>query len=191
MPRAKNAKIWNTDLIRACEARRADANAHNSQHEFQWAKAKRLIEMTTKEIYITSTDSVKNLPDGLSKTVTDYLHQVIRGRVDSATPRGASSSSGRGSSGSGGGSGGGSSGGEHPLLRTMHVRGGSYAILMCFYDHGVDAVLTKAQICRYAQKVRDASASPSSHAHCQVECVYPTPGPNSNHNSNHNPNHNR
>jgi hypothetical protein len=109
MPPAKNAKIWNTDLIRACEARRAEANAKQSRSEFQWFNAKQRLEATDKQIYITSTDSIKNLPDGLSKSVSDYLHSVIRGRVsvDSAaghtTPRG-------GGGGGGGGSGGGGNG---------------------------------------------------------------------------------
>jgi hypothetical protein len=81
MPPAKNAKIWNTDLIRACEARRAEVNAKQSRSEFQWFNAKQRLEATDKQIYITSTDSIKNLPDGLSKSVSDYLHSVIRGRV--------------------------------------------------------------------------------------------------------------
>ena len=164
MPRAKNAKIWNQDLVRACEARRADANARGSRTEHQWFAAKRLIEETQKEIYITSSDSVINLPDRLSKTVTNYLHQVIRGRVsiDAATPRegapashGGASTSHGGVPASGGRGSGASSGGGHPLLRTMHSRGGSYAILMCFHDHGVDQILTKAQICRHAQQYCD------------------------------------
>ena len=71
MPRAKNAKIWNDDLIRACEARRTDASARGSHSEFQWVNAKRLIEGTSKEIYITqSSDSVKNLPDGATRVST-------------------------------------------------------------------------------------------------------------------------
>ena len=81
--------------------------------------------------------------------MSDYLHQVIRGRVavDSVTPRGASASAGRGGVGGTPSS----SGGEHPLLRNMHARGGSYAIMMCFHDRGAHAVLTKVEICRHAQ----------------------------------------
>ena len=80
MPRAKNAKIWNDDLVAACDSRRAQAAANQSRVEFQWITAKQKIEATNKEIYITSTDSVKNLPAGLSKTVEDTLHRIIRGR---------------------------------------------------------------------------------------------------------------
>ncbi|KOO33823.1 hypothetical protein Ctob_015285, partial [Chrysochromulina tobinii] len=78
MPPAKNQKIWNDDLISACEARRAQASAMGSSHEFQWINAKSKIEGTAKKIYITSTDSIKNLPDGLSKTVVHYLERIIR-----------------------------------------------------------------------------------------------------------------
>ena len=80
MPRAKNAKIWNDDLVAACDSRRAQAAANQSRVEFQWITAKQKIEATNKEIYITSTDSVKNLPAGLSKTVEDTLHRIIRGK---------------------------------------------------------------------------------------------------------------
>ena len=150
MPPAKNAKIWNLDLIAACEARRAEFAARQSAQEFQWVNAKRLIEATDKNIYITSTDSIKNMPAGLSKTVSDYLHQVIRGRVaiGGGVPRtphahhGAAShppSSGRQSSD------------EPPLLRTMSYRGGSYAILMAFHQNPAAPCLTKDQICRAAQ----------------------------------------
>jgi uncharacterized membrane protein YgcG len=166
MPPAKNQKIWNDDLISACEARRAQASAMGSSHEFQWINAKSKIEGTAKNIYITSTDSIKNLPDGLSKTVVHYLERVIRGQLDATTPQG----SGRGSGSSGGTSRGGGGGGsglvssdEPPLLRTMKYREGSYAILRVFHDHG-GAVLTKAQIIRAAQPYCNVAMELNYHA---------------------------
>ena len=166
MPPAKNQKIWNDDLIRACEARRAQASATGSSHEFQWINAKSKIEGTAKLIYITSTDSIKNLPDGLSKTVVHYLERVIRGQLDATTPQG--SGGGSGSSGGTGRGGGGSGSGlassdEPPLLRTMKYREGSYAILRAFHDHG-GAVLTKAQLIRAAQPYCNVAMELNYHA---------------------------
>jgi hypothetical protein len=124
--------------------RRQQAAASHSRMEFQWFDAKNKIEATAKQIYITSTDKIVNLPTGLSKTCSDYLSSIIRGRQAASpapTPRGGSQASPPPS--------------EPPLLRNMTFRGGSYAILKFFGEHPRGTQLTRDQICRGAQRFCD------------------------------------
>ena len=58
MKRPATSKLWNTDLIAACEARLQDAIARQMSTEFAWRNAKQLIEASTKEIWLTSTNSI-------------------------------------------------------------------------------------------------------------------------------------
>ena len=129
MPRARNAKIWNTDLIAACDARLTAAIQKQSRNEHSWRLAKAAIEASSKEIYITSTNKIMNLPS-FNKTITDELSNVVRGvtAVDPGFAAGRPSpAAAAGPSPAGGAA------PEHQLLRQMQRRGGSYAILCAFH----------------------------------------------------------
>ena len=79
MPRARDAKVWNEDLVRALEAKRCEAVQNRSRQEFMWQSALRDVEACRKEIYVTSTNKIVNLPKFAQKTVREFLEAVMRG----------------------------------------------------------------------------------------------------------------
>ena len=146
MPRGRDTKVWNDDLVRACEARNNAALSRQSRVQFQWQKARDIIKLSRKEIYITSTQKIRNMPKDLSDTVRAELENIMRGhpiigeRYEAFDPANASTNAAVPPSA-----------GDHVLLRNMQHRGGSYAILMAFHVNAPNGVLTKAQICQLAQ----------------------------------------
>ena len=147
-----HTKIWNNDLERACEARKNAGIAGQRKDQFQWHTAVDVIRKVNKDIKITKNGSkIYNMPTvGITKTVRETLENIMRGTLEIIPPQFAAFDT--------------SAAdydapnipmSEHQLLRNMSYRGGSYAILMAFHTHAPHGVLTKKQICSYAQRFCD------------------------------------
>jgi hypothetical protein len=87
MPRSKDSKVWNEDLVTALESRANDAAAKNNINMMdRWQKAAQFLESIGKEIYITkTTGKVMNLPypstpprNGWGKIVYETCADIMR-----------------------------------------------------------------------------------------------------------------
>ena len=105
MPRPKDAKIWNEDLIAALEARYQKSLREGKRDAHTWRVGREKIESVRRDIYQFRTGSIVNLPTGLTKKVQRLCENVIRG-VTNVYPDGhVPTNGGRGGGGGGGGGG--------------------------------------------------------------------------------------
>lgn len=180
MPRAKDAKIWNEDLVQALDARHQKAHREGKRDVHLWRTGRDKILAVRKDIYQFRTGSIVNLPNDLSKRVQRLCEDVIRG-VKSVYPDGhvpTNSNSAEGSTGIAQ---------SHPAtpilapsinntcsgtknpfdnynyMKNMKIRSGAFAILMAF-RYSITEILTKRDICREAQKFCDNEMEANWHA---------------------------
>jgi len=144
-------KAWNQELVQALRAKESEQQAKNSDSWLMWQRAASAVEAVRKDIKITSTQVIQNLPKEsreFTKTCKDYCEQIMRGlnRVPQMVRPPVASVS--------------SHTGEHPYLRRMTYRGGGYAILRALWDaeksDNYSGYLTIDQICRMGQKYCDS-----------------------------------
>ena len=173
MPRPKDAKIWNEDLIAALEARHQQSLRHGKRDAHTWRTGRDKIQAQRKDIYQFRTGTIANLPTGMTKKVQRLCEDIIRGLTnvypDGHVPTHGSSPSvtmGREGTPAFGSPAApkpkiptSSSSSDNPFrndhyMTTMKIRGGAYAILMAFHHSHTD-VLRKSQICSEAQKFCD------------------------------------
>ena len=79
MPKPKDAKVWNEDLVAALEARYEQSLREGKRNAHTWQKGAGQIAAVRKDIYCFSNGRIANLPNSLSKTVTRLCEDVIRG----------------------------------------------------------------------------------------------------------------
>lgn len=167
MPRAKDAKVWNEDLVLALRAREEECRQRCSVRQYLWRDGAKAVEAVRRDIYQYNTSGkIVGLPQDLNKTVDEECRAIIGGSKPTV-PRGyqprtvneqkkweASRSTNaliideRNPYD------------DDPYLRRIKMRGGSYAILMAF--HFSKAVtMTKTQLCAAAQDYCDEEMEPN------------------------------
>ena len=131
MPRPKDAKIWNEDLIAALDARHQKSLREGKRDAHTWRVGMEKIQAVRRDIYQFRTGSIANLPTGLTKKVQRLCEDVIRG-VTNVYPDGhvPTNGGGVGVGGSGGGIGRGLGGGFGAIDITgdLGFGGGGYAV---------------------------------------------------------------
>jgi hypothetical protein len=150
MPRGKDTKVWNEDLVEACRAREAQCRQQGKARQHLWRDAAAKIESVRADIYAFKNGRLVNFPKIKSKTADDVLRRVILG-LEPVHPPGyvaaAAAANARGD------------GVTNPLLddpylKRIKVKSGAFAILMALHVSGKD-VMTKAEICRVGQPFCD------------------------------------
>lgn len=146
MPRAKNAKIWNEDLIEALRARAEQCRQQGKARQFMWREAADKIESVREDIYTFSTGRIVGLPRLKHKTVDDFCRAFIMGTAnlypDGYVPTQSAATNGRNPYL------------DDPYLQKIKSRGGAEAILLALYISPRD-VLTIEEICTAAQPFCD------------------------------------
>ena len=79
MPRAKNAKVWNEDLVLALNARAEICRREGSGRMSMWKEGQRLVEGVRGDIYMFKNQRIVNLPPTLSHTVREECHNIVKG----------------------------------------------------------------------------------------------------------------
>ncbi|KAL7545135.1 hypothetical protein ACHAWF_008489 [Thalassiosira exigua] len=79
MPKPKDAKVWNEDLIAALDARHQKSLREGKRDAHTWQKGRGQIEAVRSDIYQFGTGRIVNLPAGLSKTVQRTCEDIVRG----------------------------------------------------------------------------------------------------------------
>jgi hypothetical protein len=157
MPRARDAKVWNEDLVRACEARYEMAVRAGDRRQFMWREGSQTIQGVRKDIYTFASGRIVNMPEkGLTKTVRALLEAVIRGQTE-ILPDGYAEAIAQGAKPAG------NPFENHPYLKNIAARSGAYAILMAFH-HSPVKNLSKDEICRRAQPYCDSDMKENFHA---------------------------
>jgi hypothetical protein len=159
MPRAKNAKVWNEDLVRALRAREEQGRQQGSQRQFLWRDGAAAIEAVRTDIYVfQSSGKIVGLPRKLSKTVEEECRGIIQGHRPilpegyipitmedrRLVPQGNPYD-------------------QDPYLKKIKMQGGAYAILLAFHL-SQSSTMTKEQICAAAQPHCDEQMDANWHA---------------------------
>lgn len=79
MPKPKDARVWNEDLVAALEARYQQSLREGKRNAHTWQKGAGQIAAVRKDIYCFSNGRIANLPNSLTKTVTRLCEDVVRG----------------------------------------------------------------------------------------------------------------
>ena len=79
MPKRKDVRVWNEDLVAALEARYEQSLREGKRNAHTWQKGAGQIAAVRKDIYCFSNGRIAKLPNSLSKTVTRLCEDVIRG----------------------------------------------------------------------------------------------------------------
>jgi hypothetical protein len=147
MPRPKDAKVWNEDLVKALKARQDQCRQQGKQQQCLWRDGWQAIEAVRADIYAFRNGRITNLPSNLSKTVEELCRKLISGDPDThiyppgyvpATP----------------GQNEGNPYMNDHYANNIKKRGGAFAILMAFHV-SARKVMTKHQICPIAQHFCD------------------------------------
>jgi hypothetical protein len=146
MVKPANCKVWNEDLVLACQSRYEMAVRNEQQQQYLWREGAEKIQAVRGDIYTFSTGRVVNLPQNLKKTVHNLCMDVIQGRKN-VLPDGYAAARQQDVPP-------GNPFERHPYLNKIKARGGAYAILMAFH-HSQTSTLTKDQICNAAQPFCD------------------------------------
>lgn len=172
MPRAKDTKVWNEDLLVAMRSREELCRQRYSERQYLWRDGARAIQAVRQDIYQSSGrfPSIVGLPNkGLSKLVEVECRAIIMGkkpilpeghvpttRVEQKICKSQSAKSTFSAASSP------PSNRFHqdPYLKRIKMRGGAYAILMAFHFSQAEA-MTKAQICTAAQEFCDEEMEPN------------------------------
>ena len=147
MPRPKDAKVWNEDLIMALQVREQMAR-QNGQCAKKWKEGRQQVERVRGDIYTFKNGRIVNFPTTL-KTSVDNVCRCIIASTEPILPAGYVPSNMRPKNG------------ENPYindpyLKKIKKRGGAFAILMAFHTAAYEGqVLTKGDICRLAQPYCD------------------------------------
>ncbi|KAL7576738.1 hypothetical protein ACA910_005655 [Epithemia clementina (nom. ined.)] len=157
----KTAKIWNEDLVMALRAREEMARQQGKQRQYLWRDGAQVIEGVRNDIYVFKTGRVVGLPTPqLKKTVDDLCRKIIAGD-EPVLPDGCAPSSADEQRHFTGGN----ALENHPYLKRIKIRGGSFAVLMAFYVCGGQRQnMTKDQIIRAAQPYCDEAMEGNYHA---------------------------
>lgn len=146
MPRPRNAKVWNEDLVRALQARADQQRIQGGRYHLLFNEAAQQIAQVRKDIYAFSNDRIVNLPDGLSKTASDTCRLIITGNKPiipegfiPTLPQDAIP---------------GNPFQNYPYVKEIKLRGGAFAILMAFYC-SQSSRMTKRQIIAAGQQFCD------------------------------------
>jgi hypothetical protein len=163
MPPAKDAKIWNTDLMRAFHARYDQAKRESKQIQTLWREGMMKFQGLTekgKNIYVARTGKIFNLDNNMKKTIYETARNIIEGRkpvipygyepltaiqllqMEDATENEFD---------------------DHPYLKKIKSRSGAYAILMAFH-YSATKTLTKNQLCHLGQQHCDEEMMGNYHA---------------------------
>jgi len=165
MPRGKDTKVWNEDLVTALRSREELSRQQFSRRQYLWRDGATVIASIRKNIYrYKSSGKIVGLPRNLTMCVEDECRAIIEGTSpilpEGYVPTtieerkmmvGESSTS------------------EvikinpyhkDPYLNRIKMRGGSYAILMVFH-FSETKTMTKNQICIAAQKFCDEEMEPN------------------------------
>ena len=80
MPRPRDAKIWNEDLVTALDARYQLAQRNGKRTVHSWRNARDAIQQVRQDIYVFQSGRIVNLPSNLgSKTIQAEVEDIIRG----------------------------------------------------------------------------------------------------------------
>lgn len=152
-------KIWNEDLVRALNARHQQAWQQQRHAQFKWRDAAKTIEAVRKDIWLTSTGKIYNLPTQndkkFSKTVYEECVRIIKGETPILPPGYAALNP-----------------AEQrvmeestflPYIERMERESGGYAILLAFHFSQRDS-MTKEEICRIAQDYYKDEMTENYHA---------------------------
>ena len=142
----QNKKVWNEDLVKALEARHQQAWQEQRQAQYMWRDGAKTIEAVRKDIRLTSTGKIYNLPTQdakkFCKTVYEECVKIVKEEAPIYPPGFAPLSP-----------------QERqqmsdiaflPYIDKMARESGGYAILLAFHFSGRDS-LTIDQICSMAQ----------------------------------------
>ena len=145
-PNSNNTKVWNEDLVKALEARHQQAWQQQRQTQYMWRDGAKTIESVRKDIRLTSTGKIYNLPTQdakkFCKTVYEECVKIVKEEVDIYPPGFAPLSA-----------------QERqqmadvtflPFIDKMARESGGYAIMLAFHFSGRDS-LSIDQICTMAQ----------------------------------------
>ena len=148
-------KVWNEDLVAALKARHQQAWQQKSQSQYKWNEGAKTIEAIRKDIRLTSTGKIFNLPNkGLAKTVYEECVKIIQEEAPMYPPGFTPLSQQEIDQME--------QNDAHPYIDKMKRRGGAYAIMMAFYVSGRDT-MTKDQICTLAQPHCDEQMEANFH----------------------------
>jgi ERCC4-type nuclease len=165
MPRSRDAKVWNEDLVLALRAREEQCRQRCSIRQYTWRDGASAIEAVRKDIYqYKNNGKIVGLPSDLSKTVEDECRAIIDGSKPilpyDYTPTTAEEEDKMSKSTTT----------LHnpvqnpyhndPYLKRIKMRGGAYAILMAFHFSRAKT-MTKAQLCAAAQIYCDEEMEPN------------------------------
>ena len=147
MPRPKDSKVWNEDLILALQAREQTARQSGKSSQL-WKEGRQQMESVRGDIYTFKNGRIVNFPTKLKTKVDNVCRCIIAG-TEPILPAGYVPPNMRPQNG------------ENPYindpyLKKIKKRGGAYAILMAFHTTAYDdQLLTKEDICRLAQPYCD------------------------------------
>ena len=162
MPRAKDTKVWNEDLVIALRSREDQCRQRFSQRQYLWRDGAAAIASVRKDIFQFKTGKIVGLPRTLTKCVEEECRAIIEGKrpllpegyVPTTLEEQEMSSKGsafvqvsnpyR----------------DDPYLKRIKMRGGAYAILMAFHNSKTKT-MTQKQICRAAQNYCDEEMEPN------------------------------
>jgi hypothetical protein len=147
MPRPKDSKVWNEDLILALQAREEMARHGGKRNHLAWKEGRQQIEAVRNDIYTFKNGRIVNLPNKLKTTVENVCRCIIAG-TEPVLPAGYVPPQERQTNGE-------NPYLNHPYLKNIKKRGGAFAILMAFYTSSHEQVLSKEQICTLAQPFCD------------------------------------
>ena len=161
MPRAKDAKVWNEDLVTALRSREEQCRRTFSQRQYLWRDGATAIASIRKDIYQFKTGKIVGLPRTLTKCVEEECRAIIEG-TRPLLPEGYIPATLEEQ---------GMSRGfdtrqrpnpyhDDPYLKRIKMRGGSYAILMAFHFSETET-MTQKQICTAAQNYCDEEMEPN------------------------------
>ena len=161
MPRGKDSKVWNEDLVTALRSREELCRQRFSQRQYLWRDGAAVIASIRKDIYQFKTGKIVGLPRTLTKCVEDECRAIIEGNrpllPEGYTPttleectmlRGFDTIKRRNPYH------------DDPYLKRIKMRGGSYAILMAFH-YSETKTMTQKQICTAAQNFCDEEMEPN------------------------------
>lgn len=161
MPRAKDTKVWNEDLVTAMRSREEQCRQRFSQRQYLWRDGAAAIASVRKDIYQFKTGKIVGLPRTLSKCVEDECRAIIEGNrpvlpegyipttLDESTMARGFETRQRKNPYL-----------NDPYLKRIKMRGGSYAILMAFH-FSQTKTMTQKQICIAAQQFCDEEMEPN------------------------------
>jgi ERCC4-type nuclease len=161
MPRGKDTKVWNEDLVTALRSREEQCRQRFLQRQYLWRDGAVAIASIRKDIFRYKTGKIVGLPRTLTKCVEEECRSIIEGNRPllpegyipttleekmmskgfDATQRPNPYH-------------------DDPYLKRIKMKGGAYAILMAFH-FSETKTMTQNQICKAAQNFCDEEMEPN------------------------------